>query len=90
MDNIRNNIKQHFEAKLQETLEVLKDADSEHLETLANRATEVLGSPEKAYEWMFASIYSLKGRQPITCTNSEKDVKWALQILNCIEHGIPL
>jgi uncharacterized protein (DUF2384 family) len=89
MEDTRKNIKQHFEAKLQETLEVLKEADSENLETLASKAAEVFGSNEKAYEWMFASIYSLKGRRPVTCTNSEKDLEWALQVLDSIEHGIP-
>lgn len=59
-----------------------------HLEQVLERATEVLGSRDKALRWIRTPVLGLKSATPISLLNTPEGRDAVLTVLGRIEHGI--
>ncbi len=73
------------------TLRVLDPAESERVVRLAGtlaHATEVLGSREKARQWLRAPNRALGGESPLSLLDTEIGARAVDDVLVRIEHGV--
>ena len=53
------------------------------------RAQEVLGSTERARQWIRSSVYGLDGQRPLDLLDTEPGAQWTLRVLHQIDYGLP-
>ena len=53
------------------------------------RAQEVLGSAERAREWIRSSVYGLDGQRPLDLLDTEPGARWIERVLHQIDYGLP-
>jgi putative toxin-antitoxin system antitoxin component (TIGR02293 family) len=59
-----------------------------HIEVILKRATEVIGTREKAMRWLGTPVRALDYATPISLISSDTGAEWVLATLTNLEHGI--